>query len=102
MKPLRPQTPEGIAREGAAKRTQTEIPTSSGMKRQTVGEMHPFKHGMPLNDEPNSPLPHHAIVAPVHPGMTDAQKAKHLSPANPTGNEVLQSASRLGRPAEDA
>jgi len=87
-------------RNGAIKRTQTEIPTSPGMKRQTQGEMHPFKHGMPLDDEPNSPLPHHAIVAPVHPGMTKAQTDKHL--AGPSGNAVLTDASRLGKPAEKA
>jgi len=43
---------KNIAREGAPKKTVKEIPTTHGMRRQTVGELHPYLHGQCVEDEP--------------------------------------------------
>jgi hypothetical protein len=97
QRPLNSSTPK-IGRDGAPKVTPTpEI--VKGQVRQTTGELHPYIHGVEVQDEPNT--------------VKDFTKAIPLHSANPLGPEklakhqdaaktVLDDASRLGRPPEKA
>jgi hypothetical protein len=89
-----PSQGEGFARTGAPKNI-PDAPISPGMKRQTSGELHPYLHGQPLNDEAETPMKSYGVVAPVAHGMTDKQRADHAS--GPSGNEVMLDAASLGR-----
>lgn len=95
--PVRSRTEgEGIARAGAPKRT-VDAPIKPGMTRQSSGEPHPYLHGVTVQDEPNAPLKSYEQKIPVHPGMTDEQRAKIDASNDP--NAILQNAANLGRKA---
>lgn len=88
-------------RNGAAKKTVDAQPVP-GMVRQTKPS-HDFLHGSPIDDEPNTPLApkSHESKIPVHPGMTDKQRAGVHPIYNDTG-EILHDAANLWRKPEKA
>jgi hypothetical protein len=95
--PVRSRTQgEGIAHTGAPKNI-PDAPTMPGQKRRTSGELHPYLHGQPLNDEAETPMKHSQIVAPPAHGTTAKQRAEHAS--GPSGNQILTDAGNLGRKA---
>jgi hypothetical protein len=61
-------------RDGAPKNTPTPA-TTSGMKRRTVGEPHPYLHGRTVDDLPNAPGKDHEKPTPLHPATTPKQRA---------------------------
>lgn len=87
---------DNIARSGAPKRT-VDAPISPGMKRQTSGELHPYLHGVTVEDEPNVPLKSHERAIPLHPS-TPARVAAAVHPVANDPGEILRDAARLGRP----
>lgn len=94
-----------IARSGAEKRI-VDAPNHPNAKRQTSGELHPWLHSQPLSDESEPPLKSYERKIPVHPGMTDKQRATVHPIANDPG-EILRDAAALARrpkpkPAEKA
>jgi len=84
-------------RNGAAKRT-VEAQPVPGQRRQTSGELAAYHHGQALNDEPNVPLKTYEQKIPVHPGMTDKQRAA-IHPVANDPHAILQDAANLGRKA---
>jgi hypothetical protein len=67
-------------RAGKPKRTQTAFAPVPGMKRASVGEMHPYLHGTALEDEPNSKIvKSHEREVPIHPGMRNRQVERDFS-----------------------
>jgi hypothetical protein len=93
---LNSSTPEGIAREGAAKKVATPQPVA-GHKSQVKGDVHPWLHGQTLDDEKSRALPQKSHTKPTgyHTGTTDKQIIADMSSA--TASEVLHDARRLGR-----
>jgi hypothetical protein len=70
------------------------IPVKPGM-RSRIAPSHEWKHGAPLQDEPNIPLSREAPI-PHHSGMTDRQIIGVAN--NPTSGQILHDAANLGKP----
>ena len=47
-----------------------------GQRRQTKGDLHPYLHGIALQDELNIPLKSHEKPIPIHDGMSKAGKTQ--------------------------
>jgi hypothetical protein len=94
-----------IGRDGRVTKTAetTAIPVSSGMKRQTKGDI-AYHGGVAVDDLPNVGLKSYEKPIPVHNGMSKASRdAVHPVLNNP--NVILQDAANLGKhphPAEKA
>ena len=88
-------------RNGAPKR-QAAPAIAHGMKRATKGELHPYLHGIAVQDEPNVPLKSYQKPVAVHPGMVtnpksnegDRLRGKHDPEA---ANAVLKEAGELSK-----
>lgn len=91
-----PMDPPNIARDGAPKKTQTEIPIKPGMRRQTPDSFYTGPGQSMMDDEKELPLKNHLRPVGHHSGMTDAQIVKVVN--NPTAGQILDEASRLGKP----
>lgn len=91
------QTSSNIARDGAAKKTQTKFPVKDGMKNQTqvLSGVSPANPGVGPDAAPANPLSpepkqKHSQAIPKHPGM----KGEHDAAL---GSAVLAEAANLGR-----
>jgi hypothetical protein len=84
-------------RNGAAKVTAVAQPVP-GQKRQTPDAVFTGPGQSALDDEPNLPMKHHQVMAPIHPGMTDKQRAK-IDPVANDPSVILNDAAALGRKA---
>ncbi len=78
-----------IAREGAEKKLTTPA-IAHGQKRQTAPS-HDWLHGAPIDDEPNTPLAPKSYESrvPIHPGMTNKQRAA-IHPVANDPSEILR------------
>jgi hypothetical protein len=95
QRPLNSSSDHNIARSGAPKRVQEVIPPAApNMKRQTAPS-HEFLHGAPVDDEADKRLKTYETKIPVHPGMTEKQRAA-LHPIADNPSEILREASNLG------
>jgi hypothetical protein len=83
-----------IARDGAQKSI-VPAPTVYGQKRATVGPLAAYHHGVSVDDEPNVARSFEKPV-PVHPHMTDQQKAG-VDPFANSPAAILKDAAKLGR-----
>jgi hypothetical protein len=89
------QTATNISRDGAAKNI-VEAPPAHGMKSQSRSDgVHPHLHGEAQNDSVPVKTYDASKPVPVHPGMTDRQRAEHA--AGPPANAILKEAGTLGR-----
>ena len=87
-------------RNGAAKYQAAPV-IAHGMKRATKGELHPYLHGIAVQDEPNTSLKSYQKPVAVHPGMVTNPKSNAGDRLRGThdreaGNAILQEAARLG------
>jgi hypothetical protein len=87
--------PYNIARDGAPTRTTVAQPVP-GQKRQTSGEPAAYHHGVTVDDMPRT-IKTFTGKMPIHPGMTDAQKAK-VHPVANAPKVILADAANLGKP----
>ena len=78
----------------AAPKVLAPVAIAHGMKRQTVGDLAAYHHGVSVDDRPNTPLKSYEKPVAIHPGMTEQQKAK-FDPAA-AGNQ-LRAAGILSR-----
>jgi hypothetical protein len=92
---LNSSTPEGIARDGAAKKLTTPQPVV-GQKRATTDDLHPYLHGQAVDDS----VPEKSYSGkqvPLHPATPSRkERGEHVEGI---GSEVLSDAARLGRKA---
>jgi hypothetical protein len=85
-----------IARDGSSKNI-VDAPVKAGMVRQTKGDLHPWLHGVSVDDTPDTGIiKSHEKPIGFHSGNTDQQIIKSVH-----GGQVLDSASRLGRQPEE-
>jgi hypothetical protein len=82
-----------IARDGAEKRT-VAAPIKPGMVRATKGDLHPYLHGIAVQDEPNVGLKSHERPIPVHDHMANS-RSPIPDPADDPKN-ILAEAENLG------
>lgn len=85
------------ARDGAPKKL-VAAPPVHGQQRQTKGEPAAFHHGVTVDDTPNTTKSFTGEI-PLHPGVTDAQRAK-VHPVVNDPKVILTDAANLGRPPE--
>ena len=83
-----------IGRDGRVEKRIVEAAPVPGMRRQTQGPLAAYHHGVALNDEPNVPLKSYEKPIPIHPGMTDKQRAE-VHPIGNSAREVFLDAAAL-------
>lgn len=93
------QTGCDLARAGGRPKNASASPIKDGMKRQTKGKLHPYIHGVALDDEPNSGLKSNGQGVSIHDGMGTATPHTRGLILDPNGaSKHLRAASVLGRP----